>query len=273
MKVNDAVVGACLIALAIAILVHIQAYPLIPGQNYGPALFPGVIAVGLIALRVAPRPARRAQRGARCSRSRVGCATRRSSRNFLAICIVLVFYIAAVGTLGIHPDRHRLPGRAVPQAAGAPAPGDRRRARRDARDPHAVLQTAARAAAVGRARTRPLVTWTPILTAFGLVFEPYTIAVILASAAFGLFVGAVPGLTATMATALLVPGHVLHAAGAGDRLDRDRDRHGDLLRRHPGRAAAHPGHARLGRVHGRGVRDDEERARRRPRSAPASSSA
>jgi TctA family transporter len=44
-----------------------------------------------------------------------------------------------------------------------------------------------------------------ILTAFGLVFEPYTIAVILASAAFGLFVGAVPGLTATMATALLVP--------------------------------------------------------------------
>ena len=45
----------------------------------------------------------------------------------------------------------------------------------------------------------------PILSAFGLVFEPYTIAVILASAAFGLFVGAVPGLTATMATALLVP--------------------------------------------------------------------
>jgi putative tricarboxylic transport membrane protein len=44
-----------------------------------------------------------------------------------------------------------------------------------------------------------------ILTAFGLLFEPYTIAVILASAAFGLFVGAVPGLTATMATALLVP--------------------------------------------------------------------
>jgi TctA family transporter len=45
----------------------------------------------------------------------------------------------------------------------------------------------------------------PVLTAFGLVFEPYTIAVILASAAFGLFVGAIPGLTATMATALLVP--------------------------------------------------------------------
>ena len=41
--------------------------------------------------------------------------------------------------------------------------------------------------------------------AFGLVFEPYTLAVILVAALFGLFVGAIPGLTATMATALLVP--------------------------------------------------------------------
>jgi putative tricarboxylic transport membrane protein len=41
--------------------------------------------------------------------------------------------------------------------------------------------------------------------AFGLVFEPYTLGVILVAALFGLFVGAIPGLTATMATALLVP--------------------------------------------------------------------
>jgi len=46
---------------------------------------------------------------------------------------------------------------------------------------------------------------TEVLAAFGLVFEPYVIAVILGSAVFGLFVGAIPGLTATMATALLVP--------------------------------------------------------------------
>jgi putative tricarboxylic transport membrane protein len=44
-----------------------------------------------------------------------------------------------------------------------------------------------------------------VVTAFGLVFDPYVLLVILASAAFGLFVGAIPGLTATMATALLVP--------------------------------------------------------------------
>lgn len=44
-----------------------------------------------------------------------------------------------------------------------------------------------------------------LLQAFGLVFQPYVLLVILLSAVYGLFVGAIPGLTATMATALLVP--------------------------------------------------------------------
>jgi TctA family transporter len=48
-------------------------------------------------------------------------------------------------------------------------------------------------------------TGTVLAQAFWLVFDPYVLWVILASAVFGLFVGAVPGLTATMATALLVP--------------------------------------------------------------------
>jgi putative tricarboxylic transport membrane protein len=43
------------------------------------------------------------------------------------------------------------------------------------------------------------------LTAIKLVADPYVIAVILASALYGLLVGCIPGLTATMATALLVP--------------------------------------------------------------------
>jgi TctA family transporter len=44
-----------------------------------------------------------------------------------------------------------------------------------------------------------------IITAFGLIFQIKVLWVICASAAFGMFVGAMPGLTATMATALLVP--------------------------------------------------------------------
>src|SRR5438093_2353294 len=43
------------------------------------------------------------------------------------------------------------------------------------------------------------------LQAFAMVFDPYNIVVMLGASLFGLFVGAVPGLTATMATALLVP--------------------------------------------------------------------
>src|SRR5512147_3051835 len=41
--------------------------------------------------------------------------------------------------------------------------------------------------------------------AFSMVFDPYNILVMTGASLFGLFVGAVPGLTATMATALLVP--------------------------------------------------------------------
>ncbi|MDQ4135202.1 MAG: tripartite tricarboxylate transporter permease [Pseudomonadota bacterium] len=44
-----------------------------------------------------------------------------------------------------------------------------------------------------------------IQTALGLVFQPSVLVTILFSAVFGLIVGAIPGLTATMAIALLVP--------------------------------------------------------------------
>lgn len=45
----------------------------------------------------------------------------------------------------------------------------------------------------------------PFLQAIALVTMPSTLLVIVLSSAFGLFVGAMPGLTATMATAILVP--------------------------------------------------------------------
>ena len=44
-----------------------------------------------------------------------------------------------------------------------------------------------------------------LAAAAALVFQPYVLMVIVLSAIYGLFVGAIPGLTATMATALLVP--------------------------------------------------------------------
>lgn len=44
-----------------------------------------------------------------------------------------------------------------------------------------------------------------LITAFTLLADPNVLGVILAASVFGLFVGAIPGLSATMATALLVP--------------------------------------------------------------------
>ena len=46
---------------------------------------------------------------------------------------------------------------------------------------------------------------TDFVAAIWLVLDPYVLGVVLASACFGLFVGSIPGLSATMAVALLVP--------------------------------------------------------------------
>lgn len=47
MKLNDAAFGAVFLALALLVLWTIQGYPKIPGQNIGPAAFPGVVATVL----------------------------------------------------------------------------------------------------------------------------------------------------------------------------------------------------------------------------------
>ena len=48
MKVNDALSGAGLAVLGGVVLWHIQGFPAMPGQKFGPAWFPGMIAVGLL---------------------------------------------------------------------------------------------------------------------------------------------------------------------------------------------------------------------------------
>ena len=48
MKVSDALSGAGLVALGGIVLWHVQGFPAMPGQKFGPAWFPGLIAVGLL---------------------------------------------------------------------------------------------------------------------------------------------------------------------------------------------------------------------------------
>ena len=49
MKFNDAVFGAVLLLLGIVVLVHVPSFPPIPGQKYGPGIFPGLVAAVLVA--------------------------------------------------------------------------------------------------------------------------------------------------------------------------------------------------------------------------------
>ena len=99
MKFNDAILGAVFLALSIAVLVHIQGFPNIPGQKIGPGAFPGLIALILGGCSLAL-----IWRGFRDKTPLVAVgawlASPRHVRNFLVVIGVLVFYILAADTLG-----------------------------------------------------------------------------------------------------------------------------------------------------------------------------
>lgn len=48
MRVNDAVIGAALVLFALAMILYTRTFPSMPGQDYGPALFPVLIGVGFL---------------------------------------------------------------------------------------------------------------------------------------------------------------------------------------------------------------------------------
>ena len=48
MKINDAIFGAVFVLLGLVVIVHVRSFPMIPGQQVGPALFPGLIAAGFV---------------------------------------------------------------------------------------------------------------------------------------------------------------------------------------------------------------------------------
>jgi putative tricarboxylic transport membrane protein len=107
-KLNDAVWGALFILLSVALLVHVQSFPTIPGQNIGPALFPGIIAVGLAvcgAMLIIKGLAVRAQGSehARWLTFAPWVASRRHVLAFFMVLAVNVFYILLGDKLGFIP--------------------------------------------------------------------------------------------------------------------------------------------------------------------------
>ena len=105
MKINDAIFGLVLLALGAAVLFVVQSYPKIPGQSVGPALFPGLIAVGLC-VTGAMLLLRGARARAQGGQWLVWDDWVRSPRHALALAVLLgsiVFYIAASNWLGFLP--------------------------------------------------------------------------------------------------------------------------------------------------------------------------
>lgn len=102
MKINDAVWGALLLALAAAVFVAIRGFPNIPGQNIGPGAFPGLIAAGLAACAVIlmVRGVRELRAGGRLLVLGEWLRSPRHVVNFLLACAAFVFYVLAVGRLG-----------------------------------------------------------------------------------------------------------------------------------------------------------------------------
>ena len=103
MKLNDALSGAALVALGAVVLWHIQGFPPMPGQKFGPAWFPGLIAGGLIVCggllvfarvrAAAPEPLLALPEWTRRTRPVASVA---------AVIAGLLIYVFAVDTLGFH---------------------------------------------------------------------------------------------------------------------------------------------------------------------------
>lgn len=105
MKLDDALWGALLALLGGAILWHVRGFPNIPGQNVGPALFPGVVAAALVvcgALLVvnALRSRRRDGGGAAWIEWPAWLRSRPQALAFAVLVAANVFYLLAVDRLG-----------------------------------------------------------------------------------------------------------------------------------------------------------------------------
>ena len=101
MKLRDAVWGALLLAFAGALLLHIRSFPPMPGQRIGPAVLPGMLAVGLgvcgACLLVRDL---RMSRGAPWAEWPAWFAARPQVAALAVLVAVNVFYLLAVDRLG-----------------------------------------------------------------------------------------------------------------------------------------------------------------------------
>ena len=108
MKLSDTIWGVLLLTLSAVVLWHIQSFPPMPGQKFGPAVFPGVTAgaLGVCALILIVKGlAHRRSTGDEHVWGSAGGWTR-SPRHVVAFLLVIgvnVFYIVLATPLGFIP--------------------------------------------------------------------------------------------------------------------------------------------------------------------------
>ncbi len=108
MKFDDGVWGVLFVALGGAVILRVQAFPTIPGQNVGPALFPGVVAAALVVCGVllmarSWRARRRAGSTLAWAEVPAWVRSRPQLVAFAVLAAVNLFYLFAVDRLGFIP--------------------------------------------------------------------------------------------------------------------------------------------------------------------------
>lgn len=105
MKLDDAVWGVLFALLGAVVVGHVQAFPRIPGQNVGPALFPGIVGAAMVVcgavLVVRGMKARRLEAGsARWAELPAWMASRPHVLALVVLVAANLFYLLAVQRLG-----------------------------------------------------------------------------------------------------------------------------------------------------------------------------
>jgi putative tricarboxylic transport membrane protein len=99
MKLSDSLWGMLCIIFGAAVLFHIQTFPAMPGQKYGPAVFPGLIATGFVVCGLLLLA-----RGIKAKEALIGWMDWTRSRThvlrFFALIAVMIFYVLASESLG-----------------------------------------------------------------------------------------------------------------------------------------------------------------------------